>query len=78
LLKVSKNISSNSKIYIVKDNSEYLKLFHFLKLFFNNYLIIRWTCVEMAKVLRYSNKARVCVCPWALEWLGVFSFYPSR
>jgi hypothetical protein len=35
MLKFSKNISSKSK-NIVKENSEYLGIFHFLKLFFQN------------------------------------------
>jgi hypothetical protein len=44
----SKIISSKSK-NILKDNSEYLGIFHFLKW---SKLIIRQTCVEMAMVLR--------------------------
>jgi hypothetical protein len=45
MLKISKIISSKSK------NSEYLKLFHFLKWMFQNLLIKQQTCVEMANVL---------------------------
>jgi hypothetical protein len=33
--------------------SEYLRIFHLLKCKFQNYLIIWWTYVEMAKVLGY-------------------------
>jgi len=35
----------------VKDNNEYLGIFHLLKWIFQNEFFIRWTCVEMAKVL---------------------------
>jgi hypothetical protein len=52
MLKFSKIIFSKSK-NIVKDNSEYLGIFHLLKWVFFNYLFIWWTCVEMAKVLWY-------------------------
>ncbi len=41
------------KIFIVKDNNEYLGIFHLLKWKFQNEFIIRWSCVEMAKVLGY-------------------------
>jgi hypothetical protein len=52
MLKFSKIISSKSK-NIVKENSEYLGIFYFLKLIFLIiYLFIWWICVEMAKVLR--------------------------
>jgi len=53
MLKFSKTISSKSK-NIVKENNEYLGIFHFLKWIFQNQLIIQRTCAEMAKVLRMS------------------------
>jgi hypothetical protein len=54
MLKFSKITSSKSK-NIVKDNSEYLKIFHLLDWIFQIYLFIWRTCVEMAKVLRYFH-----------------------
>jgi hypothetical protein len=48
-----KLFSSKSK-NILKDNSEYIRIFHLLKWFFKIiYLFIWQTCVEMAKVLQY-------------------------
>jgi hypothetical protein len=55
MLKFSNIIFSKSK-NIVKDNSEYLGIFHLLKWIFQNELIIWWTCVEMAKLLRYQQE----------------------
>ncbi len=49
-LKFSEIISSKSK-NIVKDNNEYLGIFHLLNWIFQNELIIGQTSVEMAKVI---------------------------
>jgi hypothetical protein len=43
MLKFSKIISSKSKKKIVKENSEYLRIFHLLKLMFQFYLFIYLT-----------------------------------
>jgi hypothetical protein len=84
MLKFSKIISSKSKS-IVKEDSEYIRIFHLLKWMFLNQLIIWRTCVEMAKVLRFINaessleasvkflNIRACFheCP-----LGHYFFFP--
>jgi len=60
MLKFWKNISSKSE-NIVKENSEYLGMFHLLKWMFQNLLIIWQTCVEMAEVLRNSYSRTLCI-----------------
>jgi hypothetical protein len=57
----------NSKI-IGKENSEYVGVFPFVEIWmFQNELIIQWTCVEMAKVLRYYH-----------FWYFWFDAFPMR
>ncbi len=58
MLKFFKTISSKLK-NIVEKNNEYLGIFHLLKWFFLNQLIIQRTCVEMAKVLCTSDQGGV-------------------
>ncbi len=79
MLKFSKIISFSN--IIVKDNSEYLGLFYFLKRKFQNELIIRWKCVEMDKVLRsfktHPTQRSVCNTITSSKGRCEASFHPS-